>query len=86
MDDVTRKALAENWEPDLHNTGYDRVSARAPVLPERLGEKRYLAHQEARARIASVAPEALRLLLEMEPEAGIQWIKWDRILVKAGLR
>ncbi len=66
MDDATRKVLAESWEPDLHSTGHDRVAAKAPVLPERLGEKRYIAHQEARARIAACAPELARLLLAGE--------------------
>ncbi len=64
------KPIEETWQVFQHGTFYDTAAAKCPVLPERLGEKKYIAHQEARARIAACAPEALRLLLEAEWSAS----------------
>ncbi len=69
MDDVTAKVLAERWEADAGGVQYpSKVGAVdflgwASFMPLETSDQ---ATASARARIASVAPEALRFLLEAE--------------------
>ncbi len=115
MDDATKKVLAETWRvrnaPNCRDEIYcDTYRGDAPTPPpEHVGYifgneygpgSIHEASNEVRARIAACAPEALRLLLEMEKHDRCSWClsiapevdghsydcTWLALMKKAGLR